>query len=114
MKGIVTHALLSGAILLVACHQTLSEKTLSEKSLSEKSARSPQELLFLDGEHHDVWKRDVRSGVNKKRRRAKNLKLNDPGTDHNFLRFLTIFYQKMAFFLKTNVRINFFHNLALF
>jgi hypothetical protein len=42
-----------------------------------------------------------------------------PGTrdrcyDHNFLRFLTIFGKKLAFFLKTNVMIKFFHNLPSF
>jgi hypothetical protein len=34
--------------------------------------------------------------------------------DHNFLRFLTYFLQKMAFFSRTNVLINFFQTLALF
>jgi hypothetical protein len=34
--------------------------------------------------------------------------------DHNFLRFLTIFGEKMAFFSKTNVLIKILHNLALF
>jgi hypothetical protein len=34
--------------------------------------------------------------------------------DHNFLRFLPIFGEKMAFFSKTNVMIKIWHNLALF
>jgi hypothetical protein len=34
--------------------------------------------------------------------------------DHNFLRFLPIFCEKMAFFSKNNVSIEFLHNLALF
>jgi hypothetical protein len=34
--------------------------------------------------------------------------------DHNFLRFFPIFGEKLAFFLYTNVMINFFQNLALF
>jgi hypothetical protein len=34
--------------------------------------------------------------------------------DHNFLRFLPIFGEKMAFFSKTNVMIKFLHNIALF
>jgi hypothetical protein len=34
--------------------------------------------------------------------------------DHNFLRFLTIFGEKVAFFSKTNVMINILHKLALF
>jgi hypothetical protein len=34
--------------------------------------------------------------------------------DHNFLRFLTIFGEKMAFFLKNQCYDQFFHNLALF
>jgi hypothetical protein len=34
--------------------------------------------------------------------------------DHNFLRFLPIFGEKMAFFSKTNVMIKNYHNLALF
>jgi hypothetical protein len=34
--------------------------------------------------------------------------------DHNFLRFLTIFCEKMAFLSKTNVMIKILHNLALF
>jgi hypothetical protein len=34
--------------------------------------------------------------------------------DHNFLRFLTIFGEKLAFFSKTNVMIKILHNLALF
>jgi hypothetical protein len=34
--------------------------------------------------------------------------------DHNFLRFLTVFAEKMAFSLKNNVMIKFLHNLALF
>jgi hypothetical protein len=33
--------------------------------------------------------------------------------DQNFLRFSTIFGEKMAFFSKTNVMINILHNLAL-
>jgi hypothetical protein len=33
--------------------------------------------------------------------------------DHNFLRFLTIFGEKMAFFSKTNVMIKILHYLAL-
>jgi hypothetical protein len=32
--------------------------------------------------------------------------------DHNFLRFLTIFGKKMAFFLNTNVMINFFSKFS--
>jgi hypothetical protein len=34
--------------------------------------------------------------------------------DHNFLRFSTIFGEKIAFFSKTNVVIKILHNLALF
>jgi hypothetical protein len=34
--------------------------------------------------------------------------------DHNFLRFLTISGEKMAFFSKTNVMIKFLNNLSLF
>jgi hypothetical protein len=34
--------------------------------------------------------------------------------DHNFLQFLPIFGEKLAFFSKTNVMIKFLHNLALF
>jgi hypothetical protein len=34
--------------------------------------------------------------------------------DHNFLRFLTIFGEKMAFLSQTNVMIKILHNLALF
>jgi hypothetical protein len=34
--------------------------------------------------------------------------------DHNFLRFLPILGEKMAFFSKTNVMIKILHNLALF
>jgi hypothetical protein len=34
--------------------------------------------------------------------------------DHNFLRFSTIFGEKLAFFSKTNVMIKIWHNLALF
>jgi hypothetical protein len=34
--------------------------------------------------------------------------------DHNFLRYLPIFGEKIAFFSKTNVMIQFLHNLALF
>jgi hypothetical protein len=34
--------------------------------------------------------------------------------DHNFLRFLMIFGEKMAFVSKTNVMIKILHNLALF
>jgi hypothetical protein len=46
-------------------------------------------------------------------------KVNDRVTrgrcyDHNFLRFLPIFGEKMAFFSKTNVMIKILHNSALF
>jgi hypothetical protein len=34
--------------------------------------------------------------------------------DHNFLRFLPIFDEKMAFFSKSNVMIKNWHNIALF
>jgi hypothetical protein len=34
--------------------------------------------------------------------------------DHNFLRFSTIFVEKIGVFSKTNVMINIWHNLALF
>jgi hypothetical protein len=34
--------------------------------------------------------------------------------DHNFLRFLTIFGKKLAFFSKNNVMVKILHNLALF
>jgi hypothetical protein len=34
--------------------------------------------------------------------------------DHNFMRFSTMFGEKLSFFSKTNVIIKIFHNLALF
>jgi hypothetical protein len=45
---------------------------------------------------------------------AVNLKVVGLCYDHNFLRFSPIFGEKIAFFLNTNVMINFCQNLALF
>jgi hypothetical protein len=45
---------------------------------------------------------------------SKFFETRDRFYDHDFLRFSTIFGEKMAFLSKTNVMIKFLHNLALF
>ena len=80
MNQLIFHILIATSICLLSVDQILSEKRSKDEFSNNEEVEFSNngEVLFLDNESRDISKRDVFS-VRKRRRKAKNLNLNNPG-----------------------------------